>query len=291
MKVYMPLKPIKYGFEAYILSGAKTAYVMSWRLREGGQKKKKNKKETILPVKDIIASLTQNYQNLGYIKSMDRYYTTLSVVKELTKNGFGCIGVIMDSRLLTNKKMKKLMNKLDLHDSKFYVCQDSLILACWKDSKIVKVISNFGNDNVCLISRNTKDGNDQHQKKIVSCPQVIQTYSQNARGVDLLDQMLSYYEIRHRSKKWYIRLVLHFLHVATHNSFILYTHSKAYSNKIHYIDFLKSLIRSLVSPLRIRLVLKFTPEKKKLVKLLNLHQMKMIVHLSLISNKFVSFVI
>ena len=82
-------------------------------------------------------------------------------------------------------------------------------------------------------------------------------------GVDLLDQMISYYEIRHRSKKWYIRLVLHFLHVATHNSFILYTHSKAYSNKIHYIDFLKSLIRSLVSPLRIRLVLKFTPGKKK----------------------------
>jgi len=41
MKVYMPLKPIKYGFKAYILSEAKTGYVMSWKLIEGGRKKNK----------------------------------------------------------------------------------------------------------------------------------------------------------------------------------------------------------------------------------------------------------
>ena len=40
MKVYMPLKPIKYGFKTYILSEAKTGYVMSWKLIEGGRKKK-----------------------------------------------------------------------------------------------------------------------------------------------------------------------------------------------------------------------------------------------------------
>ena len=100
---------------------------------------------------------------------------------------------------------------------------------------------------------------------MVSCPNIIQTYSENARGVDLLDQMISYYEIKHRSKKWYtgIRLVLHFLHIAAHNSFIIYSHSKACSNKINYLNFLKSIIRSLVFPMRMRPALKFTPGKKK----------------------------
>ena len=40
-KVYIPLKPIKYGFKAYILTETESGYVMNWRLHEGGKKKEK----------------------------------------------------------------------------------------------------------------------------------------------------------------------------------------------------------------------------------------------------------
>ena len=70
------------------------------------EEEKKNKNNTILPLKDLITSLTQNYQNQGYVICMDRFCTTLSVAQELTDKGFGCIGAIMDNRLRLSENRK-----------------------------------------------------------------------------------------------------------------------------------------------------------------------------------------
>ena len=81
-------------------------------------------------------------------------------------------------------------------------------------------------------------------------PKNVQIYSQNSRGVDHLDQMISYYSPDLRSKKWYTQILLHLIEIAIHNSFILYTMTK--NQKLTYLEFRKSIIKSLLLGMRIK---------------------------------------
>ena len=64
-KVYMPLKPVKYGFKAYLLTEADSGYVFKWNLHEGT--KKKEKKTSLKPLQQIVFSLVEDYKNRGHI--------------------------------------------------------------------------------------------------------------------------------------------------------------------------------------------------------------------------------
>ena len=75
-KVYMPLKPTKYGFKAYVLSEASTGYVLNWSLYEAN-------KNTFV---NIIDGLVHPYKNRNHLISMDRFYTTYNVVEYLHQN-------------------------------------------------------------------------------------------------------------------------------------------------------------------------------------------------------------
>ena len=54
--IYIPLKPIKYGFKAYLLPKASSGYVLQWCLHEG--------KKSLLV--EIIQKLTQGFEGKGY---------------------------------------------------------------------------------------------------------------------------------------------------------------------------------------------------------------------------------
>ena len=46
-------------------------------------------------------------------------------------------------------------------------------------------------------------------------------------GTDGMDQQLTYYKPRIKSRRWPVRIFLHFLQVSTFNSFVLYRQDKA----------------------------------------------------------------
>jgi hypothetical protein len=66
------------------------------------------------------------------------------------------------------------------------------------------------------------------------------------KGVDLLDQMVSYYQFKHRSKKWWRRLFLFFLSVSCYNSYIAARSAGAY--KGCYKEWQEDLAQELVTP-------------------------------------------
>ena len=45
----------------------------------------------------------------------------------------------------------------------------------------------------------------------IDCPSIVRTYNQFMGGVDLLNSLLALYKIPVRSKKWYHRLIFHFI--------------------------------------------------------------------------------
>lgn len=62
----------------------------------------------------------------------------------------------------------------------------------------------------------------------VKCPLAVQKYSVGMGGVDIMDQMKSYYETDRKSKtKFYFRLFFDLLDLCVQNSFIVYPQTAA----------------------------------------------------------------
>ena len=55
---------------------------------------------------------------------------------------------------------------------------------------------------------------------MVNVPACLADYQQHMEGVGLLDQMVGYNQIQHRSTKWWRRQFFYFLTVACYNAFV-----------------------------------------------------------------------
>jgi len=220
---------------------------------------------------DIVEDLVTPYENKGYIICMDRFYTTLNVVKYLSNNNFGVYGSIINSRAKISQKIKEEINMLQKYESKFYVSSNNdMLLTVWKDTKIVHLVSNLGNSLESEIERKQKGALPGENLIKASCPSTIQTYSKNARGVDLLDQMISYYSVDVKSKKWYKSIFSHILQISLYNSFLLY--KKSTQNEMNFLSYQETIVRYLITSMRER--------KKKQQRVL--HQKKYIQQLVMI---------
>ena len=94
--------------------------------------------------------------------------------------------------------------------------QDDLTFCIWQDTKAVMVLSNFHDPTSFGSVRRKANGQRQAEVHVSAC---LADYQQHMKGVDLLDQMVGYYQIQRRSKKWWRRLFFYFLMVACYNAF------------------------------------------------------------------------
>ena len=53
-------------------------------------------------------------------------------------------------------------------------------------------------------------------------PNTVNIYSRLMKGVDLSNQLISYYELNRKTIKWWKRIFFHLLDIAIVNSFIIY---------------------------------------------------------------------
>lgn len=203
LRVYMPLKPIKYGFKAYVLTEATTGFVLNWSLYEG-------KKSTLV---NTVQNLTTPFEKKGYIIAMDRFYTTIDVVNHLSDNGFGVFGAITKNRARLSPNIEEKTKALEKGQALFYYSNDKkLLMTIWKDSKVIHLVSNRGNSVMAKVERKCKaKGTNEEGVNVeeITCPKNIKLYSNYARGVDYMDQRISYYLPEVRSRKWYMPILLH----------------------------------------------------------------------------------
>lgn len=81
-----------------------------------------------------------------------------------------------------------------------------------------------------LSAVHTKEPEDtcQHWSKKDKCditvrrPNIVQEYNAKMGGADLSDRMMSYYRMSVQTKKWTIRMLMHFIDLALVNSWLLY---------------------------------------------------------------------
>jgi len=98
--------------------------------------------------------------------------------------------------------------------------EDTICLVKWYDNKPVYMCSNFiasGEvEKVKIWDKKTKQYLDIEQ------PEVIKMYNKSMGGVDKIDQLIAYYRIFIKSKKWTLRMMFHAIDMACCNSWLEY---------------------------------------------------------------------
>lgn len=92
-------------------------------------------------------------------------------------------------------------------NNKVYVCN-------WRDKREVLCISNMHKP--ILVPVSNKNG------RVSMKPNVVRDYNNGMSGIDLSDQMLSYYSALRKTLFWYKKLAIHVFEIYIHNACMIY---------------------------------------------------------------------
>lgn len=233
LKVYMPIKPHKWGFKIFILSGSTSGFCYCFEIFTGQEN---DASKRLLTEKDLGSSanvvvrlLRMVPNDLNYRVCFDNYFSSLPLIVELSKRGIRSVGTVRKNRL-QNDKLPNETSIMSLpRGSSIEMTTNieniEISNVTWRDNKAVNLISDYvGTNPMQTVQRYDKKIN----KKIsIDCPNIIKEYNSCMGGVDLLDSLIGRNKIKIRSKKWYMRIFYHLLDVTITNAWILYKRANA----------------------------------------------------------------
>ena len=238
---YMPAKPTKWGVKLWSLCESTTGYLHKFQVYTG----KEVVQEKGLSHRVVIDMLS-HLQNTNVRVFMDNFYTSPTLYKELHMRGIYACGTVRANRRgipvhLTPKNLKLVKHQYRVAQ------QDDLTFCTWMDTKAVLCLSSFHSPtDLGFVNRRT--GHAEQQPIVV--PKMLVDYQKHMRGVDLMDQMSSYYQLIHRSKKWWRRIYFFLQMTTAHNSYVIAKdlHPEvARDNWPRFQDFLEDLAEGLIS--------------------------------------------
>ena len=210
---HLPSKPIKWGIKVWALAESSTGYLSRcqiYRGKEGGRQENGLSHQVVM---DLVRYLSGSHATIF----MDNFYTSVKLLQDLLAIGpHGCGTVRANRKGLPTTLLPKNI-KLRRHE--FRTAQyDDITYSIWVDTKPVLTLSNYHSpDQMGFVTRRGASG----QRERVPGPAVLESYQQNMKGVDLMDQMVGYYMLHHRSKKWWRRIFFYLLATSVHNSYVV----------------------------------------------------------------------
>lgn len=195
--------------------------------------------------------LSDRIKAKGHKLFFDNYFSTYQIFEVLKARNIFATGTIRIDRfakppLISDKDLKKKARGFsDLVTSR----DDAVTCVKWYDNKPVVLASNF----VGIGKEDTVQRWDKCQKKFLSVkrPEIVRQYNHSMGGVDLLDQLISYYRIYIKSKKWTLRMISHFIDLSLANSWLEYKLDsikcgQTKSNIMDLLEFRSRIAESLV---------------------------------------------
>ena len=193
MKFYIPMKPHKWGFKIHLLCDADTHYLYNMLFDPG-----KVCKDFIYTENSSSLAESIVLKLLSCIKDKKRrnvfcdgWYSSISLMKKLTKMGF-----LHTTVLRANSKDLPPKIKMEGYDKAY---NDEILIQKYEGKKTILFATNYKIDKEEL--RNI--------------------YNIKNRGVDTFDQYLEISSIQRRTKKWYKKILLFGIDAAIINAKIL----------------------------------------------------------------------
>ena len=177
---------------------------------------------------------------------MDNYYSSPSLFLSLYRKGVNACGTVRPNRKYFPQDL--VVNKWDV-DTGYYDYRSSgpLLATVWLDKRIIHMLSTmhvaYPSSAPATVRRRAGDGTQED----VMCPPCLPDYQAYMRGVDRGDQLVGYYNLGRRSKKWWKRVLYYIVEVAALNAYVLDKHAHTDRDSRDYLAFRIALAEELPS--------------------------------------------
>lgn len=219
VKQYVKQKPkIKWGVKNLVLCG-KSGLAYDFVVYQGSTTEFDSKSlDTFGSGATMVLHLAKRIHEPGHKLYFDNYFSTFQVFEILLQKKILAAGTIRIDRFLK----PPFSSDAEMHKNRRGCCEELVssngMVACvkWYDNKCVALASNY----VGVGKADTALRYDKSSKQKISInrPQIVREYNINMGGVDLMNQLISYYRISIRSKKWTLRMITHFIDFTIVNS-------------------------------------------------------------------------
>ncbi|CAM4510701.1 unnamed protein product [Leuciscus chuanchicus] len=239
MTQYMKAKPTRWGFKLFVLADSSNGYTVDFSVYTG-----KNNFPTGhgLSYDAVTSLLDHTFLGSGYHVYMDNFYTSPKLLKDLFAMKFGACGTYRDNRKDCPRNAANSLSKKSARGSIRWIRDGPLVFVKWMDTREVSVCSTIHPAYTGNTAQRRVKTQDTWRTKTFPCPAPVTEYNKHMGGVDLSDQLIQYYTTQHKTMKWYRKIFLHFLDIASTNSFIV--HKELHGNLSHK-EFMEQLITEL----------------------------------------------
>lgn len=223
LKTYNPKKPKKWGYKIYVLSGV-DGLVHNLEIYTGKIEPCPGQPDIQASGNIVLRLLQPIPRNVWHKVYFDNWFTSTKLVTTLWKDGIACLGTVRINRLKgcnmpSDCEMKKQGRGATIMKTST-IDGVELRAVKWFDNRGVVLLSSFAAvEPQCIVKRWDKKKKEEVQ---IQCPSAVIAYNQFMGGVDLLDSLMALYRIPVRSKKWYHRLLWHFLDLCVVQSWLTY---------------------------------------------------------------------
>ncbi|KAL4154140.1 hypothetical protein QTP88_001973 [Uroleucon formosanum] len=208
-------KPRPVGLKNFVITTSK-GLVLDFELYQGSDTPFDDRTLGLGPA--VVLHLTKTIPK-GSAMFFDRYFTTIPLMNRLNEIGIYATGTIMSNRLKNvHFSIDKKFNRGVWEE--FTRADNKITAVKWKDSKCVTIVSTAtGAEPHQIVKRWSKVDNKEIN---VNCPAIIQYYNQNMGGVDLCNQQMEAYRTWIKTKKWTLKVAVHFIDLAIVNAWMEY---------------------------------------------------------------------
>lgn len=237
LKQYMPNKPVKRGYKVWTRA-EESGYICQFQIYTG---KVGQIAETNLG-RRVVEDLTRDLVGKGYHIYFDNFFNSVELQKSLQTAMIYACGTVRKGRkhLPTDIAVDKDLKR---GESDWRVSMDGLTFVKWKDNRPVQFLSNYLNPTeIDFVPRKKKDGSVEN----IACPGLVKLYNTHMGYVDKADMFKSLYEVDRKSKKWWHRILFHFIDLSLVNACILYKKRTDSPTQLNLKDFRMSVALGLV---------------------------------------------
>ena len=229
-----------------MLSDSTNGYVYRFQIYTGKNSSLSGSGEHGLCTQAVL-SLMQGIEDRCHKVYMDNYYTSPILFFTLYEKKVQACGT---ARTFQKWYPQELAVSDRGKDRGWYDYRSSPpLLACaWKDKKIINFLTTIHKATPPARVLRTVVSDGQVTREAVTCPPLLPDYQAFMRGVDRGDQLIGYYNIGRRSRKWWKRVFGYAIEVAALNAYIIQKDGRPPSerSKHDYLEFRVALAEELI---------------------------------------------